>query len=209
MRHYVWDVLLASAAATSSLVSVGFTKHAYAMGIANQGLSIMMAWWAVCRTAALIGFVVVTIVMVIRWFALWALRNFARMETLARLGVVAAGVIVGSVQFAYQRHPRDLWMEGFCNWTRENVDVDGLRTWRNEIGLGHAGITTVDRSRWPRSVAAISPNDVFLDDSELRLSWGGGFGHWGVAVGSLAKSRRWGFPEDRIPIADDFYVWCE
>ena len=101
---------------------------------------------------------------------------------------------------------------GFKYWVQSNADLKEVETWakglRSEIG--QTSPILIDKSQWNREIIRLKPNDVFFfpDTKEVRLVWGGGFGHWGVAFNNIPQSPNINH-EYRIIISENIYVWHE
>jgi len=203
-----FDAILGVLMALGGIPAVVLSRRAYEVGAAGSalGLDVAMAGFAGRPLLAMI-FILLVVVGAVRCFWMW--RKSGRTEAFARLGILVAGVAVGSIQFAYQRDLNSIWREGFCDWARQSIDVEALRAWRDERLRGPVSHDFIDLSQWPPFVAKVSPQYVTVYDGEARLVWGGGFGHWGVAVGRPDREEHWGRGETRTVISGDFYVWWE
>jgi len=108
----------------------------------------------------------------------------------------------------------------------EKLDVQSIRDWMEHPPSGgfaewmeHARSLTYDvislhREDYPAAVSAVKPVDAYLHWENgvftLKLSWGGGFGHYGVAVGpSNIPAPSSSANEYRLPLAPGAYVWHE
>lgn len=68
---------------------------------------------------------------------------------------------------------------GFASWTNANVNAAAIRQWR----AGYPTLEGVDRQLWPPSIQQLSPAYVENRPGDVtRLTWGDGFGHWGIDV---------------------------
>ena len=75
----------------------------------------------------------------------------------------------------------------FLQEMKEKADIPAIRSWLNSSPNKYNSGVWVDGSEWPKCIKELSPNDiqVFYDNNnrQIQLTWGGGFGHWGLIVG--------------------------
>jgi hypothetical protein len=66
----------------------------------------------------------------------------------------------------------------------------------------------IGQSQWPECVRELEPNAVFYrpSDGVLQLTYGGGFGWWGLSVGPPGTKPYGGYT---IPLEAGVWVWHE
>ena len=105
-------------------------------------------------------------------------------------------------------------MMGF--WCRVKVfaDVEGIRTWGKTVELtdeetaqGINGLARYQGER-PGCISQFGPTtvDINVETRAVRLTWRGGFGHWGLYVGPAGAGRPGGFT---LMLEPGAYVWSE
>jgi hypothetical protein len=108
------------------------------------------------------------------------------------------------------------FMSGFADRMISKTDTEAIRDWLKTVPKERCTGETLDS--YPSSVAALKPRYVSLDlddngNSKVRLTWGGGFGHWGVEIGMqdmrTPPSDFSRFGEYRLSVQPGMYVWLE
>jgi hypothetical protein len=74
------------------------------------------------------------------------------------------------------------YLRGFEHWARANVELAAIRNWQATLRPPFGEIA---ESQWPPCIVRLHPVYVYVDPAEksTTLTWGGGFGHWGIVVG--------------------------
>lgn len=109
---------------------------------------------------------------------------------------------------------------GFRDQMRSRADIKDIRDWLKTLGkddcIGNTG--RLPYSKLSKSVKVLKPRYVNLDmdkngNPKVRLTWGGGFGHWGIEIGmedmEIPPSDFSDYGEYRLPLEPGAYVWHE
>jgi hypothetical protein len=166
-----------------------------------------------------------TIILTVRSRSDW--RRYTRRKILIRSAqimisifvmtvfVLAGFEIINSYSPFYQP-----FTSGFADRMKSKADVGAIRDWLKTLTEEHCTDGKADHSfgPWPKAVVALKPRyvNLDLDDKEnlkVRLTWGGGFGHWGIEIGMpdmmIPPSDMRQYGEYRIPIQPGVYAWHE
>jgi len=92
-------------------------------------------------------------------------------------------------------------MAGFSIKMKWLADVPAIRQWAADykpppdakrFGYGDNVRVLVGLADWPKCIADLNPQDVFVcvESKEVSVCYGGGFGHWGLTV-TATGSRVW------------------
>jgi hypothetical protein len=243
---FVLDLLLAGFLGLCGALADPFGLISYGCGLYNDGgteFLLVMLLVLLFVPAALC-----LLVLGARMSATWPKRihNKARLRLLRTL--TAIGVVSGLVlPFTPLRPPGyKTYAAGFRRYMRSEADLPAIRYWlssldANDLREMKASQYGGDGSRprgpnaiaWPSAIARLHPGYVELDTTKdgqpkIRLTWGGGFGHWGAEIGPEGmevpatlerKGEEFGPPghrytvydtgEYRLPFAPGAYVWYE
>jgi hypothetical protein len=102
---------------------------------------------------------------------------------------------------------------------QNEADILKIRAWLKTADIRnqdeHWGL---DKSQWPAAINKLSPQYTFIEmsdnnETQVRMIWGGPFGHWGMVVGPVTME----IPESdfdrggeyRLKTAQGAYVWHE
>jgi len=120
-----------------------------------------------------------------------------------------------------------LWQPGYKPFThgfrarmRSKADIEAIRDWMNTLSKEDCTAENfiAPQSKFPESFKVLKPRYVNLDmdkngNPKVRLTWGGGFGHWGIEIGmedmEVPPSDFSCFGEYRLPLESGVYVWHE
>ena len=103
----------------------------------------------------------------------------------------------------------------------KQADIEGIREWLKTVDKTGESIRYKDKFKWPKPIEILSPNHfqiiyyAELDLYFVRLTWGSGFGHWGLIVGQedmeipLEEYDSDGLCEIRETIKAGVYIWHE
>lgn len=112
--------------------------------------------------------------------------------------LVYAAAAVVAVVLIYES-PLEVFTRGFRDRVRDDVNLPALRQWQQAQALLPAPPDSMlPNAALPADVRRLQPEMAFrYPDDSVYIYWGGGFGHWGVAVA----------PQDATPPSTDaFYV---
>lgn len=109
---------------------------------------------------------------------------------------------------------------GFADRIKSKADIEAIRNWLKMLAKERCTGEAADLSfgGYPKSVKVLKPRYVRLDLDEngspkVRLTWGGGFGHWGVEIRAqdtkIPPSDFSQFGEYRLPVQPGVYAWHE
>ncbi len=109
---------------------------------------------------------------------------------------------------------------GFRDRIRSRADVEDIRDWLKTVSkedcIGDFG--RLPYSKLSESLKALNPKYAVFCTGEngnpkVRLTWGSGFGHWGVEIGmedmEIPPSDLSQYGEYRLPLEPGVYVWHE
>ena len=87
-------------------------------------------------------------------------------------------------------HPGKAFTYGLRDRVRSKADIPAIRDWLRTLSKEDYAKQAVSlpSSEWPKSLKALKPGAVLVsadknDNPQIRISWGGGLFHWGVAIG--------------------------
>ncbi len=135
-------------------------------------------------------------------------KRFAAILLSIGIGVVALWVITLPVRtgdyFYYKSVARRTYLE-----MRRHAEVQEIQAWLSSLPEDRRA--SVEKVNWPPCIRNLSPGYVHFDDEgNVRISWGSGFGHWGLCVGPEAmQTPETDAREYRIPLKKGAYVWHE
>jgi len=101
------------------------------------------------------------------------------------------------------------------------AEIEGIREWLLTVDEAWYSYKRKDKFNLPEAIVELDPVHVATYDLEnnkgfkVRLTWGGGFGHWGIEVGPEdmaipeTEIQEDGYGEYRIPLTAGAYVWHE
>lgn len=121
-------------------------------------------------------------------------------------GVALTGIttLIVAVVLSTRSRP-ELFLEGLRDWASESVSPAEVFEEYARLNFKDG---LIDEAEWPESISALSPTYVLaVSDEEVRLTWGGGFGHWGVVVRGTAENRESDRHESVLRVAPTMYVW--
>ena len=109
---------------------------------------------------------------------------------------------------------------GFRDRIRIMADVKDIRDWLRTLSKEDCkrNVIRIPSEKWPKSLKIFYPHHVNLGLDEngnpkVRLTWGGGFGHWGFEIGmedmEIPPSDFSQFGEYRLSLEPGAYVWHE
>ncbi len=177
----------------------------------------------------LVPFVVIGVSFVViisaRAFINW--NRYTRKKRVIRTSQIGISILLITIYFLALFIPIKLYSPGYKPFTygfrermRSMADIEAIRDWLKRRGKEEY---TGDNVRfisygWPKSVKVLNPSYVNPDLDEngnpkVRLTWGGGFGHWGFEIGmedmEIPPSDFSQFGEYRLPLEPGAYVWHE
>jgi len=77
----------------------------------------------------------------------------------------------------------EIFVRGFRDRLTDDVDLAELRRWHSEqTSSPPPSDFMLPTSDLPADVQCLRPNTVFRDRDTVHISWGSGFGHWGVTI---------------------------
>lgn len=166
-----------------------------------------------------------TIILAVRSRSDW--RKYTRRKILIRstqimisVFVMTVFVLAGFESIEPYSPTYKPFTSGFADRMRSKADVGAIRDWLKTLTKEEFTGETANRSfgPYPKAVAALKPRYVNLDlddngNPKVRITWGGGFGHWGIEIGMpdmmIPSSDPRQFGEYRIPIQPGMYAWHE
>ena len=207
----------------------------YLSGRFDLALDFLVVWiFAICMTSPLMIVITIFPFVVIGFFAIiGAVRlisnwnRYANKKRLIRITQIGISILVITILFLPLVVFTKLYSPGYKPFTygfrermRSKADIEDIREWLKRRGKKESTGDTVRfiSYGWPKSVKVLNPNYVNLDIDEngnpkVRLTWGGGFGHWGVEIGmedmEIPISDFSQFGEYRLPLEPGVYVWHE
>lgn len=161
----------------------------------------------------------------LRAFANW--NRYTRKKRVIRTTKIGISIFLITIYFLALFIPIQLYSPGYKHFTygfrdrmRSKADIESIRDWlkrrRKEEPTGD-NVRFISYG-WPKSVKVLKPRYVNLDlnqngNPKVRLTWGGGFGHWGFEIGmedmEIPTSDFSQFGEYRLPLEPGVYVWHE
>ncbi len=165
------------------------------------------------------------IIGAVRLISNW--NRYANKKRLIRITQIGISILVTTIPFLPLVVFTKLYSPGYKPFTygfrermRSKADIEDIRDWlkrrRKEESTGDT-VRFISYG-WPKSVKVLNPGYVNFDIDEngnpkVRLTWGGGFGHWGVEIGmedmETPLSDFSQFGEYRLPLEPGAYVWHE
>jgi len=146
----------------------------------------------------------------------WRSRAYVRAVVVSTVMFVLAAAVLWACVATAKPGPVS-FLEGFRVWVKERVPLDEIRTWSRSINPDPSWSGQIPEEQWPEVVRELRPEIVSVHgtgaDRELLLWWGGGFMHWGLAVGDDKNGRaelrsrdpsEWTLTVDRAA-----YVWVD
>jgi len=107
---------------------------------------------------------------------------------------------------------------GFRDRIRSKADIEDIQNWSKTLSKKDCIDNRILSDKWPESLRELNPKYVFFSTDEngnpkVRLTWGSGFGHWGVEIGmedmKIPPSDFSQYGEYRLPLEPGVYVWHE
>ena len=165
------------------------------------------------------------IIGAVRLISNW--NRYANKKRLIRITQIGISILVTTIPFLPLVVFTKLYSPGYKPFTygfrermRSKADIEDIRDWLKRRGKKEPAGDTVRfiSYGWPKSVKVLNPSYVNLDidkngNPKVRLTWGGGFGHWGVEIGmedmEIPQSDFSQFGEYRLPLEPGAYVWHE
>jgi len=154
-------------------------------------------------------------------------NRYTRKKRLIRITQIGILILLITIYFLALFIPIQLYSPGYKPFTygfrermRSKADIEDIRDWLKRRDKREPTGDTVRYISygWPKSVKVLKPRYVNLDLDEngnpkVRLTWGGGFGHWGVEIGmedvETPPSDFSQFGEYRLPLEPGVYIWHE
>ncbi len=182
-----------------------------------------------CFIYLTLGFFIIVFVIVgaIQLLCNW--RRYTRRKKLIKslqIGIpfVFVASLIMSIFTPIETH---LWQPGYKPFThgfrdriRSRADIPAIRAWLRTLSKeDYTGENFIaPQSKFPESFKVLKPRYVNLDmdkngNPKVRLTWGGGFGHWGIEIGmedmEIPPSDFSDYREYRLPLEPGAYVWHE
>jgi len=136
---------------------------------------------------ALVSLAYACILLVTVLAGVGALVLWHRVRVVTKSGLIfVCGLgVCGMIALAQQPPGYVGFVDGLSEFTRREVDVVAIREWMlRDSGRLRGCIASED---WPDAISQLSPAVVQIDRNMdghmlVRISWGGGFGHYGVTL---------------------------
>ena len=245
-RWYRWDIALAVLPLCYAAILDPLGIINYIGGLVNEQLLFSAVFALVFLLPVALGCLGV---LVVRMFAVWPRRIHGKGRLLlcwaAAVGGFAACFVLPFVSLLPP--PYEMYTRGFRRHVQLKTDVGAIQTWLSTLdpkdcqdqpldmkvapGLSYPNPPKSIPS--PECVSRLRPrySKLTRDDKGrpmIRLTWGGGFGHWGLVVGDKdmeipetqeRTGQEYGPPdrpqvvyapgEYRLPLAPGAYIWYE
>lgn len=134
-------------------------------------------------------------------------------------------IVLSPLIFFLSKPAYQTYTIGFRDYIKNEIEVDPIRNWLKEIDTSNCFSKEYDLREhnfkwpkeidWPKSLTNLQPHYIMLrkDDNnniELLLTWGGGFGHWGVNFHTtddkIDINKRYAYG---VPITSQVIAWHE
>jgi hypothetical protein len=107
---------------------------------------------------------------------------------------------------------------GFRDRIRSKADIPAIRAWLKNLSEDEYSKPGdhLAREKWPKALKELKPPRVYVcpDDRRnpyVRITWGGGFSHWGIIIGSkelaIAESELDFSFDSWLPVEPGVYVY--
>lgn len=146
------------------------------------------------------------------------MSNFGHMIVIGVLLLICLLLVLGFILFSASEPGYIAFTNEFAQQMEENADIAAIRAWVNGLPNRDDDVYFLDKSEWPECVKGLLPMHVGVsaydnDGNMVRLTWGGGFGHWGLVVGpeimETPKSDVSQYGEYRVPLEPGAYLFHE
>lgn len=214
-----WDAIIAVAiVAFIIIVPLGGIEYL------NGRFSTYSIFFDACIIGLIVGIFIIVLGILSTVRLLYNWNRYTRKKRVIRTAQIGISILLITIYFLALFIPIQLYSPGYKPFTygfreqmRSKADVEAIRDWLKRRGKEEP---TGDAVRfisygWPKSVKVLKPRYVNFDLDEngnpkVRLTWGGGFGHWGVEIGmedmEIPPSDFSQFGEYRLPLEPGVYV---
>ena len=220
-----WDAVI-SVALVAFIIIVPLGGIEYLNGRFNTTYSIFFDACFINLTVGIFIYVFF-IVSMVQLLCNW--KRYTRRKRLIKtlqigIPIIFIASLIMSIFTPIETH---LWQPGYKPFThgfkeriRSEADIEDIRDWLRTLSKeDYTGENFIaPQSKFPESFKVLKPRYVNLDmdkngNPKVRLTWGGGFGHWGVEIGmedmEIPPSDFSQDGEYRLPLQPGAYVWHE